>query len=235
MDIKMSLKQIVEDLAKEFGENKYIQGLIQLVSVGGIPFGPAISASVVTAYNNYLSQKMRIFFKELNSGDIILNEDVIYNNDFLHAYFSTLNYVVNTRTDKRIIHFAKLLKSLYSHDLSIENHEEYSKILDEITDREFAMLVIKKEFEHSYGIMDNDKNEAQMTQSYWDVYVKSLFHHIDIHPDDVDSLHSRVQRTGCYLKFNGFFEDSPNQHGNTTAIFKEICNIVEEESVLVNT
>ncbi|MDI9866323.1 hypothetical protein QM480_18430 [Flectobacillus sp. DC10W] len=132
-----------------------------------IPF-VSVADSVIGASINKLKQKrLKTFFDELNQGDIVLTEEQIKSDDFLNAYFETANYVLRTKSDEKIKRFALILKRVYSNDLTIEDFDDYIKVFDDLTDREFAILNVKYRFEQENVANPNGLNPFQLSESYW--------------------------------------------------------------------
>ena len=84
------------------------------------------------------------FFDELAKGDVIVDEELLKSEDFLHAYFATTKYALNTRRREKIEMFARLLKSsITEKDISsIDEYEDLLKVLDELSYRELLALRI---------------------------------------------------------------------------------------------
>ena len=108
-------KEIRDELENYYISNSYLRGLIQLLPV---------ASAIDTILSNYIykrqAEKLRTFFDKLNNGDVVLEMTDLENNDFLHAYFSTMNYVLTARTDEKVERFAEILKAVYTKKINIE-------------------------------------------------------------------------------------------------------------------
>jgi hypothetical protein len=214
-------EELLLELHDIYEQSPLLKGLIQLIPYAGIP------EALVSAYANRLrNKKLRTFFKQLNDGEFELTEEMISSDDFLNAYFSTVNYVLRSRSDFKFKAFAEILKCLGAEEINGNEHEDYSKIFDDLTEREFVVLAIKHDFELSYKNVHPELNPLQRTAVYWEQYKITVFKRINITENELQSMLIRIQRTGCYLKFTGYFDESTDQVGDTTEIFSILKKII---------
>lgn len=212
----------------EFYESKpVLKALIQTLTYKDLPVGAAGDTVLSTYVNNLKAEKLRTFFEQLDNGDIELTEDLIANHDFLHAYFATVDYVLSNRSKLKIKAFAEILKSLYRDDISIDEFEDYAKIFDELTEREFIILSVKHEFEKHAASIQNDWNPAQRTSSYWKDFKQEVKSKLNVDADELNAMLLRLQRTGCYMKHKGYWDESHEEEGDTTAILQTIINAIK--------
>lgn len=216
------------ELYESYESSPALKGLIQALSISGIPIGATIDSALCTYFNRIKAERLRFFFDELNSSDIVLTEEQIESNDFLYAYFKTVSYVLRTRSNEKIKRFAKILKKVYSGNLNVEEFDYYTSIFDDLTDKEFAILSIKYKYEQQNKSNPNNLNELQLTCTYWDDFKKEIVDQLNIKETEINSFLIRLQRTGCYMKPNGYWDESSDHIGNTMEFFKTIINIIEE-------
>lgn len=214
-------------LYESYKDNPVIKSLIQALNLAGIPIGPVADSFITTRVSNLKTLRLKCFFDELNTGDTQLTEKVIEQDDFLHAYFSTINYVIRTRSDEKINCFARILKKLESGKININEFEDYTAIFNELSEREFAILAIKSQYEQNYS-MTQGMNPYQLTASYWDSFKNEVCLKIGLPEEELDPMLIRIQRTGCYNKFKGYLEDGPNERGDTTEIFRRIKELINQ-------
>jgi hypothetical protein len=209
-------------------ENSVIKHLIQVLDLSGIPIGTIIDAQIAIRIDKYKARKLKIFFDELNDGKVTLTEDIIDDNDFLHAYFTTVNYSLRARSDQKIKRFAMILKNLYKKDIDFDTFEDLISIFNDLSDREFKILAIKLSFEE---VLKNDDVLYQMenNMSYWNEFKELAMKETGLTPDELNPILLRIQRTGCYLKLNNYLGDSTDETGVTTTLFKKIHSIVSSE------
>jgi len=218
-----------EDLLLElhgtYEQNPILKGLIQIIPYGGIP-----DALISTYANKLKAKKLRAFFEQLNEGEFELTKEMVLNNDFLNAYFSTLNYVLRSRSDIKFRAFAEILKALGSNKITPDEHEDYSKIFDDLTEREFMILSIKHDFELTHEHTYPNINPLQRTSKYWAQFKSMVFEKTNINDNEMQAMLIRIQRTGCYLKFTGYWDESTDQVGDTTEIFSILKKIITNET-----
>ena len=225
-------KALLTTLYESYEENPVLKGLIQALSVSVIPIGPMIDSSLGAYVNNIKSERLKTFFDELNRGDVVLTEEQIESNDFLNAYFETVSYVLRTKSDDKIKRFATILKKVYSGELTIEDFDDYSKIFDDLTDKEFAILSILYKHEQKHISNPEQLSNLKSFDLYWDDFKTEIINSINIKENEINPFLVRLQRTGCFLRFNtdGIWMDSPDpdEKGNISELFKTIMKIIEE-------
>jgi len=215
-------------LYDSYDNQPIIKSLIQLIAVNGIPIGSLIDTSLGKYVSNLKSNRLKIFFDELNAGEIELTDDIIEQNDFLSAYFSTINYIIRTRSDEKIKCFARILKKLNSGNIDINEFEDFTSIFNELSEREFAILIIKYQFEQNNEKNTKELNPAQLTASYWDDFKSEVCLKIGLPEKELDPMLVRLQRTGCYNKHKGYWEDGSNERGDTTELFKRLYELIDK-------
>lgn len=228
--ISESISSIIIDLYESYENVPLIKGLIQAIPFAGIP------DSIVGTYVNKLKAKrLKIFFDQLTNGDIQLTEDIISNDNFLHAFFATTHYVVNSRSDLKLKAFAEILKSLYRDQISIDQHEDYAKIFDELTEREFIILSTKNNFERKHENTNPGLNQLQHTSTYWNDFKTHVTDTLEINEGELNSMLIRIQRTGCYIKYVGYMDESQDQIGHTSEIFRKLKEIINIDNDAIPT
>ena len=213
-------------LCDSYNNQPIIKNLIQLINVYGIPVGSLIDTTLEKYVSNLKANRLKIFFDELNTGEVELTNDIIEQNDFLSAYFSTVNYIIRTRSDEKIKCFARILKKLSSGNIDSDEFEDFTSIFNELTVREFSILVIKYQFEQENEKNTKNLNPAQLTESYWNDFKNAVSLKIGLPEKELDPMLVRLQRTGCYNKHKGYWEDFPNEQGDTTELFKRIYELI---------
>jgi hypothetical protein len=213
-------------LYESYERNPLIKSLIHLLGVSGVPIGSLVDTSLAVYVNKLKSNRLKCFFDELDSGKIALTDDIIEQNDFLSAYFSIVNYVIRTRSDEKIRCFARILKNYNLGSFNINDFDDYTSIFNELSEREFFILVIKYHYEIKNKVNANKLNPAQLTNTYWDNFKNEVCSKIGLPENELDPLLIRLQRTGCYIKHTGYWDDGPNAKGDTTDLFKKIYELI---------
>ncbi len=225
MELPQEINNDIQWLAGHYESSPIIKGLVQL-----IPFyGSAVDSFISVAWNNYKKKKHKIFFDELANGKIALTEGIVSDNDFLHAFFRTLLYVENNRTEEKVKRFAHILSNLGGGKINFNEFEEYTSAFDELTEREFAVLNVKKNFELKYpkgAIEIEDSNPLKITSSYWEKFKAEVNEKLEIDNDTLRMLLLRSQRTGCYEVHVGYMKDFEDLEGDTTLFFHKLLLVI---------
>ncbi|PKR82844.1 hypothetical protein [Heyndrickxia camelliae] len=222
---KFIKNNVKESVIKHYEKQSVVRSLIQL-----IPFGAMLDTYVTSTFNNILIERSRTFFDELGTGKFILTPELIENEDFLHAFFSTYKNAIYTRQRAKIRFFARLLINSFEIS-SINEFEDYLKILDELTYREIYILYTLYEFEHEIcsSIFGNDRSYIKLINShkYWNNFTNKITSDLNITSVEMPGLIHRLSRTGCYLEFTGLAYSDKDGSGYTTEVFDKLVKLIE--------
>jgi hypothetical protein len=222
-------KAFLTNLYETYDDSPVLKGLIQTLSIFGIPVGPVIDSSLGTYVNKIKTDRFKIFFDELNRGDIILTQEQIESNDFMNAYFETSLYILRTKSDDKIKRFAKILKNVYSGNLTFYDFDDYSSIFNDLTDREFAILLIKLKYEQEFHKNSVPKDKIKFISSYWSDFKLEVISTLNIQIDEFNPMLVRLERSGCYSRLNGsYLWLDDEEYGNTTELFKTIYTLIND-------
>jgi len=215
----------LQPLLERYKSNRVIRGLIQLVPFG---IGGAIDVVLIRTLENIQEERATAFFDELAKGDAVVNEELLESEDFLHAYYLTTKFALNSRRREKIKMFARLLKSLLKENeiRSIDEYEDYLKILDEISYREFLALKVLDEY--SETPRTEEQNDLQWTNQFWEDFESRLAGELNIPIEQVVDFMNRITRTGCYEMFTGSFWDYTGGKGKLTPTYQRLKNFVKD-------
>lgn len=218
-------------LAESYEKNPIIKSLVKI-----LPYGSAVDTLISVQLSNMKSARTKAFFDALNSGKLTLSENIINSNDFLYSFYTTSNYISRTRTDEKVEKFANIILQLAAGNINYNEFEDYTSVLNELSEREFAILAIKERYEQrflpaigetEYTINGVAQNKLQVTMLYWSEFRDEVINTVGIDSDELNSMLIRIQRTGCYLVHQGFWMDTYTEEiGNTTPLFKKILKLV---------
>jgi hypothetical protein len=222
----MSEVEKVNGLADRYSRNPLLRGLIQLIPFG---IGSGIDVALVTHIENIRAERVRIFFDELQNGNRELSPELLESEDFLHCYFSTTKAALNSRRTEKIRIFAKLLKSSFdgTNTVNIDEYEEFLSILDDLSFREILILLKLYSFEIEYP-KQGEENDLQRASRFWDKFVEELNTELGVRVDEVDSIMTRLNRTGCYETFIGGYFDYTGGKGKLTPTFFRMKDLILE-------
>ncbi|MFZ4799749.1 MAG: hypothetical protein ACOYMA_19810 [Bacteroidia bacterium] len=223
------LQTSLNTLYTSFENSPVIKALIQIIITFELPVLSVVDSYLNRYLNNIKTERLYTFFEELNSYEAIISEDTICSNDFLHANFSTINYVIRTKSNEKIINFARILNALSCGKIDIDEFEDYTSIFNELSEREFGILVIKFQFENKKKSNLINLNPLQITSNYWHDFKKEVCLKLNINYEELNPMIVRLQRTGCYTKYKGYWDESSEEIGYTTELFNRIYQIIENE------
>ena len=198
-----------------------------------IPGGSAIDVGVSYYAKRIEDDRRRTFFDELGNGNINLNPELIQSDDFVHCFITTYNAAIKYRIEEKRRNCARLLKSALDENTFVDTdeYEEYLQILDELTYREFLMLVKLDNFENDYP-HKLEENDLQRLERFWDQYKRELIAEFKIPEDEIDSMMTRLNRTGCYEIFAGsYMADIVGGKGKVTPTFRRLRKLVSSKHV----
>ena len=206
-------------------DNRVIRGLIQLLPCG---IGSAIDVVLMKTLENIQRERTMAFFDELAKGDVIVDEELLKSEDFLHAYFATTKYALNTRRREKIEMFARLLKnSITEKDISsIDEYEDLLKVLDELSYRELLALRILDEYSSITRL--KGQNDLQWTNQFWDKFEEDITNELKIPKDQIASFMDKIARTGCYEMFTGTYLDYTGGKGKLTSMYWRLKKFIED-------
>ena len=206
-------------------DNRVIRGLIQLLPCG---IGSAIDVALMKTLEKIQKERTMAFFDELAKGDVIVDEELLKSEDFLHAYFATTKYALNTRRREKIEMFARLLKnSITEKDISsIDEYEDLLKVLDELSYRELLALRILDEYSSITRL--KGQNDLQWTNQFWDKFEEDITNELKIPKDQIASFMDKIARTGCYEMFTGAYWDYTGGKGKLTSMYWRLKKFIED-------
>jgi hypothetical protein len=226
----MEIRVKFEDLIRRYETNPVIRGLVQLIPFG---IGSGVEVALMTTVNNIRQDRLKTFFDELAAGSIELTPLCIESEDFLHAYFSTIKAALNTRRREKIRLFANLLKTSYTTEAlnDIDEYEEFLRILDEMSYRELLILLKLYHFENEHS-NEEPKNDWKRAEQFWDTFLFEMVRDLGIKEDEVFYFLQRLERTGCYETFHGFWGND-KKLGRITPSFYRLKLLIDPTNKMV--
>ncbi len=216
----------LQALIEKYKANRVIRGLVQLIPFG---VGGAVDVVLCETLEKIRRDRATTFFDELAKGNVVVDEYLLRSEDFLHAFFSTAKYALNSRRREKIKMFARLLKSsLTDTELAnVDEFEDYLKILDELSYRELLALSILDQFANRPR--EEDWNDLQWVNTFWDEFEQRLSTELDIPKEQVTDFMNRIARTGCYEMFTGGYLDYTGGKGKLTPTYQRLKKYIIEE------
>lgn len=217
----------VGQLAKYYQSQPIVQALVNAIpTVGG-----SLDTLLNTRAQQIAEERAKEFFDELSKDSLELTEEIIQSEDFIHRWVITAKAAVNTRMREKIRLFARLLKSSFLSDTSIttDEYEEYLSILDELSYREFLVLLILERYEREFLPSENE-NELQRASRFWEQFVSEVNQQLNLTVDKTNAMLTRLNRTGCYQTFIGSYMDYSGDVGKLTATYYRLKKLLDTAS-----
>jgi hypothetical protein len=216
-----------ERLLVRYEGNRVVRGLVQLIPFG---VGGALDVVLVGTLNKIREERSRVFFDELAKTSKPLDPSILQSEDFLHCYFSTARYALNSRRREKIEMFARLLKSSLGDagPKDVDEYEEFLEILDDLSYRELRALALLDNF--SNQPRSADQNDLQWTNTFWDEFEGRVVRELGIPKDEVSDFMNRISRTGCYEVFTGGYWDYTAGKGKLTPIYRRLKHFVDRSA-----
>lgn len=207
---------------ESYKSNPLIRGLIQLIPSR---FSTAIDAALLAKLETIRKERMRIFFDELARGDIVIDESLLESEDFLHCFFSTTKYALNSRRRQKIKIFARLLRESCIGDTfkNIDEYEDFLNILDDLSYREIQILIILDEFyeKNKDQKQEHNGNDSSWVSTFWGEFQEKIHSQMGIDNSELGDHMNRLVRSGCYKIFHEYW-GADGVKGKLTPTYKKL-------------
>jgi len=217
-----------EKLVERYERSPRLRALVSLVA-SFLPPANALETAVLTTTSKIRSERLRELFDELDRGGLDLSDELIQQEDFLHAFVATVRAADRTRQKEKIRLLGRLLKALAytDSDLSIDEHEEFLRVLEDLSPRELMILICLKRYEESTARKEQE-NTPKWISRFWESFKADLKENLDIPLEEVEGYLARLSRTGFYHRETGFLDET-EELGCTTPNFKRFLATLEIE------
>lgn len=101
----------------------------------------------------------------------------------------------------------------------IDRYEEHLLLLNEISEREFSLLVLLARHERKYP-QEPSENRLQRAMHFWKDFAKDADEELGIDGDALEAMLTRLTRTGMYHEITGGFWDYTGGVGYLTTTFE---------------
>lgn len=173
-------------------------------------------------------QRARAFFDELAAGRLALTEDLINQDEFLHAFDATIKAALQSRRDEKVRMFARLLRRgvIECEHQSFDDYEELVNLLSDLSHREWCALIL---FESHLAGTDPNSEALQRVMSFWKAFVLDLENNLGVSQNEASSFMNRLARTGLYNEITGAYWDYEGGQGITTPKMARFRQMVEAD------
>jgi len=222
-----------ENLMERYVHNPRLRTLVALIG-GCVSPVYAMEVAVLTSFRKIRSERQRELFDALDQGGIELTDELIEQEEFIHAFLATARAADRTRQRQKIRLFAQLLRALASHKdgFDVDEHEELLRVLEDLSPREFASLVLLRQHEHAVA-RKNGETTPQWIFHFWEDAKHDLEQKLGIPSAELEGFLVRLSRTGFYRREIGFLGEA-NEIGCTTpSLARFLSMLYTEEGMLL--
>ena len=194
-----------DSLVKRYEKNVVLRTLVSL-----IPKASSVELAVLLRWNKIREMRLREFFDELAKTNLVDRPDLLDCDDFLHRFFSKLQFALNTRQKEKIQMFARLLDTSNVPNGELSNSDEFEdfvKIFDELSFRELRAVAILDQY--SDAPRSDSQNDLAWTSTFWEAFCQQLSSELPIPIEETSEYMSRIARTACYQEYVGFWDLVP--------------------------
>lgn len=235
----MKKENAITKVVDAYATNPRIRTLAGAAIAGVALINPAIGVGsatidqvIVNRTINLIANRTRIFFDEANKGEHLITQELLEDDDLVHATIATLSAAIHTRHEEKIRLLARLLiNSTRDKFYKTDEFEEFVAILDDLSMREFTILLTLKEYQDAAFAdnVNNDKNNLQTTSTYWEPFSNKISRLLGIPLEEITALLTRLNRTGLYESFDGSAWDYEGGQGMLTPIFYKFIEKLMDE------
>ncbi len=217
-----------ESLVERYKHNPPLRALMTLIGGYSPPVG-ALESAVLTSFERVRSERQRELFDALDRGGIELTDEIIQQEEFIHAFLATARAANRTRQRQKIRLFARLLKAFVSgrNGLDVNEHEELLRVLEDLSPREFSSLVLLRQHEQAVA-RKNGETRPQWIFHFWEDAKHDLEQKLGFPSSEFEGFLARLSRTGLYRREIGFLDDA-EEIGCTTPQLARLLSMLDME------
>lgn len=177
-------------------------------------------SAILGTYAYFQHRRMEVFTDELTTLGLNITEDDVRRKKFFDTFTSTVRHAAAESRDKKIRLFARLFANhLKTKDsTSIDLYEEHLSVLDDLSEREFELLLLLRKYETEHPHQGNE-NRLKRAQKFWDAFAEEAERSLHIPADQLESSLDRLTRTGLYQTIVGGYWDYTGGRGYLTPRF----------------
>ena len=221
----------IEKVLDWTSRNTVLQAFLQSTSIAG-----AIADNFLLAKRDELQRnRIREFIAELDRQGCDITREQLERADFCHFTLVTIAAAARANRTEKVHMFARLLSN-YDRVISgsiQDDYEEMLRVLDDMSVREYHLLVILRNYERMFAQEMNDLHHGHVpggprrwAGGHWHEFVWKDMKRLGVPEEEVAGVLVRLRRTGFYETMQGQ-EPSGNFEGRTTPLFDRFVKVVE--------
>lgn len=163
---------------------------------------PVLDAALAERGKAMRTRRLEVLLEALREGVEELTPEVVRSEPFLNAFFRTAEVAVRTERREKIRYFARLLLAGIGeqarYDLA-RDHEDYLKLLDDLTYRELGVLAIFGEFMDVWRRWLEATPRPSVMKWIWADFVTESCRRLSLSEQELGLTLARLNRTGLYV------------------------------------
>lgn len=201
-------------------ENSNLRNLSQYFGLTSV-----IDSFVIKRISDIKEKRFLMFIDSLDDGFIKIDDEDLKSDEFINKFLLTSKAVINSRKVEKQEMFIRLFKNSEKHDdFKIDDFEELHIILESLSYRELIILMTLKKFEDECNSDANDvEKKFAIANEFWSKFMVEVQNELDLKEDTLVSHLTRLNRTGLFRTYNGFWT-SNDIVGRTTQLFDELLS-----------
>jgi len=220
----MSEESNVEKALSKYESKPLVRAVVQTFTVPAgpipLPIGALVDNLLTGSRNRLRDRNLGVFIEELGKQSTTITPELLERDGFVHAIVVTIDAAARASRTEKVQLFARMLAyygyiNVNSND---DNYEQMLRILDDMTLREYQVLLILRALEDRHPLLSDDETPAQRTARFWDDFVHRIGQK-GIAEEELLGFFARLSRTGFYESYSGQFWDTGRGEGQTTAAF----------------
>lgn len=241
-------KSIVSQSAEKFSEHYEENPLTALLLTTFSLVVPQIAIgkeAIDRAVTKIQKERFETLLDELAKGEKLLTPEIIESEEFIHSFVVVYRAAINTYQRNKIRRFARIqLKAIEEDELASNKFEEFVNILENLTEREVALLSLLSNLEKQYctenenDLKSEDKTIRQhygtwiteVTIFVWDEFLKSAHQTYDIDETTLISMLYRLRGMGLYAGEALVEKERVYEVGTTSNLFELFAEWIKLEA-----
>lgn len=186
--------------------------------------GAMLNDAISDKRSHLAKERFNTYIDELNKTGNAPTLEQLNVNDFAHAVLETTRAAVNAHREEKIRRFARLLSNYQRIVVTnnIDDYEELLGILNDLTDKEFQILLLLRNHEDD-DHPSRKRTSASVPYPYWRPFQRDA-EAKGVPPTELQGYFQRLARTGCVYMITG---SATGQLARTTPLFHRLVSVVE--------
>ena len=202
-----------------------------LTEMGGavVDWVPAVGTALDLILAKHRHRRAFEFFEDLRYEQILLTEDLVRSDDFLHAFVGAAEAAIRTERAEKVRLFAHLVLGKADSTInSVGEFDEMCALLDDLSPRELRALALIERTELVNPVEPEDKSGTPVDR-YWDALMDDLARDLSIPSDHVQPMLQRLERSGLYFTLRDLWDGNSKGWGRLSPTWPQFRRAIERQ------